>query len=132
MIIACQAQHAAVSRRTRSIAMTEYVAAAVDARPLAVPNPDDAVIARTRGQIDLLRTPDRCRRKVLVHTRLEFDLVPFEMAASGKELLIVTTEGRTAITGNEACCVETSGAVAADLRHRQSDQRLKAGHEYVA
>ena len=132
VVVAGEAQHAAVLRRARGIAVAEHVAAAVDAGALAVPDADHAVVAGARRQIELLRAPDRGGREVLVHAGLELDVVLLEMFARGEQLLVVAAERRTAIAGDEARGVETGGAVAADLRHRQADQRLDAGQEDVA
>ncbi len=54
------------------------------------------------------------------------------MLAGGEQLLVVTAEGGAAIAGDETCRVEACGAIAPDLRHRQADQCLDAGHEDVA
>ena len=132
VVVAGETQHAAVLGRARGIAVAEHVAAAIDAGALAVPDADHAVVAGARRQIELLRAPDRGGREVLVHAGLEFDVVLLEMFARGEQLLVVAAERRTAIAGDEARGVETGGAVAADLRHRQAHQRLDAGQEDVA
>ena len=132
VVVAGQTQHAAVFRRSGGIAVAEHVAAAVDAGALAVPDADHAVILGAGRQVELLRAPDRGGRKVLVHAGLELDVVLLEMLAGGEQLLVVAAERRAAIAGDEARGVEAGGAVAADLRHRQADQRLNAGQEDVA
>ena len=132
MVVAGEAQHAAVLGRARRIAVAEDVAAAVDAGALAVPDADHAVILGAGRQIELLRAPDRGGRQILVHAGLELDVVLFEMLSRGEQLLVVAAERRAAVAGNEACGVEAGGAVAPDLRHRQADQRLDAGQEDVA
>ena len=132
MVVAGEAEHAAVLGRARGIAVPEYVAAAVDAGALAVPDADRAIIFGAGRQIELLRAPDRGRREVLVHAGLELDVVLFEVLAGGEELLVVAAQRRAAVAGNEARGVQPRGAVAADLRHRQADQRLDAGQEDVA
>ena len=75
MVVAGQAQHAAVLGRARGIAVAEHVAAAVDAGALAVPDADHAIVPGARRQVELLRAPDRGGREVLVHAGLEFDVV---------------------------------------------------------
>ena len=132
MVVAGEAQHAAVFGRARRIAVAEHVAAAVDARALAVPDADHAIIVGAGRKIELLRAPDRGRREVLVHAGLKLDVVLFEMLAGGEQLLVVAAERRAAVAGDEARGVEARGAVAADLRHRQPDQRLNTGQEDVA
>ena len=132
MIVAGEAQHAAVFRRARGIAVAEHVAAAVDAGALAVPDADHAVVAGALRQIELLRAPDRGGREVLVHAGLEFDVVLLEVFSRGEQLLVVAAERRTPVSRDKARGVEAGGAVAADLGHRQADQRLDARHEDVA
>ena len=132
VIVAGQTEHAAVFGRARRIAMAEDVAAAVDAGALAVPDADHAIVPGAGRQIELLRAPDRGGREVLVHAGLELDVVLFEVFSRGEQLLVVAAERRTAITGDEARGIEARGAVAADLRHRQPNQRLDSGQEDVA
>src|SRR6185437_14287500 len=108
------------------------VAAAIDAGALAVPDADHAIILGARRQVELLRAPDRGRGQILVHAGLELDVVLLEMLSRGKQLLVVAAERRAAIAGNKTRGVEAGGAVAADLRHRQPDQRLNPRHEDMA
>src|SRR6516164_2863858 len=54
VVVAGEAKHAAISRRARGVAVTEDVARTVDARTLAVPDADDAVIFRARREVKLL------------------------------------------------------------------------------
>ena len=132
MVVAGKAQHAAILGRARGIAVAEHVAAAIDAGALAVPDADHAVIFGAGREIELLRAPDRGRREILVHAGLELDVVLLEMLARGEQLLVVAAERRAAITGDEARGIEARGAVAADLGHRQPNQRLNPGQEDVA
>ncbi len=132
VIVAGQAQHAAVLRRARGIAMAEHVAAAVDARPLAVPDADHAIVPGARRQIELLRAPDRGGRQIFVHAGLELDVVLIEMLARGEQLLVVAAERRTPVSRDKTRGIETGGAVAADLGHRQAHQRLYSGQEDMA
>ena len=132
MVVAGKTEHAAVLRGARGIAVAEHVAAAVDAGALAVPDADHAIILGAGRQIELLRAPDGGRRQVFVHAGLELDVVLFEVFLRGEQLLVVAAERRAAIAGNEARGVQPRGAVAADLRHRQADQRLNPGQEDVA
>ena len=77
-------------------------------------------------------SPDRGRSQVLVHAGLELDVVLVEMLAGGEQLLVVAAKGGAAVAGNEACGVQPGGAVAADLSHRQANQRLDTRQEDVA
>ncbi len=132
MIVAGKTEHAAVFRRARGIAVAEHVAAAIDARALAVPDGDHTIMPGARRQIELLRAPDRGSREVFVHGRLEFDVVLFKVLARGEQLLVVTPKWRAAVSRDEARGIEAGGAIAADLGHRQADQRLNPGQEDVA
>ena len=132
MVVAGETQHAAVFRRARRIAVAENVTGAINAGTLAVPDADDAIVLRAGRQVELLRAPDCGRREILVHAGLELDAVLREMLFRGGELLVVAAERRAAITGDEACGIQAVGAIAPDLRHRETDQRLDAGHEDMA
>ena len=92
MVVAGENQHAAVLRGARGVAVTEYVAAAVDAGALAVPDADHAVIFGAGREVELLRAPDRGGGKVLVHAGLELDVVLLEVFSGGEKLLVVTAE----------------------------------------
>jgi hypothetical protein len=83
-------------------------------------------------QVKLLRAPDRGGREVFVHAGLELDVVLFEMFSRGEQLLVIAAERRTAIAADKTRGVEAGGAVPADLRHRQPNQRLNPGHEDMA
>ena len=107
--------------------MTENVAATIDAGAFAVPDAGDAIELRARRQIELLRAPDRRRSEVFVHTRLEFDVVLFEVLARGMKLLVVAAEGRSTIAGDKAGGVQPHRPIPPHLRHRQPDQSLDAG-----
>ncbi len=78
VVVAGQHQHAAMLRRSGEIRVLEHVAAAVDARALAIPHRKYAVDRGAGVQRHLLRAPDRSRREVLVQPRLEFDLRTLE------------------------------------------------------
>ena len=132
MVVAGKAQHAAVLCRACGIGVAEHIAAAVDAGALAVPDADHAIIVGAGRKAELLRAPDRGRRKVFVHAGLKLDVVFVEVLAGGEQLLVVAAERRSAVAGDEARGVQPRGAVAADLRHRQADQRLNTGQEDVA
>ena len=92
MVVAGEAEHAAVLGRARGIAVAEHVAAAVDAGALAVPDADRAIIFGAGRQIELLRAPDRGGREVLVHAGLELDVVLFEVFSRREELLVVAAQ----------------------------------------
>src|ERR1700682_4503042 len=84
VIVTGQTKHAAVFRRTGGIAVAKYVAAAIDAGALAVPDADDAIVPGAGRQIKLLRAPDRGGSQVFVDGGLEFDVVLFKVLARGE------------------------------------------------
>ena len=132
VVVAGQTQHAAVLGRARGIAVAEYVAAAVDAGALAVPDADHAIVPGAGRKIELLRAPDRGRGEVFVHAGLELDVVLLEVFSRGEQLLVVAAERRAPVSRDETRGIEAGGAVAADLGHRQANQRLDPGHEDMA
>ncbi len=75
------------------VRMLEHVAAAIDARALAVPHRKDAVVLGAFVHVDLLCPPYRGRRKVFVHPRLKAHVAPFEMLFSAHGSLIDAAEG---------------------------------------
>jgi hypothetical protein len=131
VVVTGKDEHAAVLGGARRVAVPEHVAAAIDAGALAVPDADHAIMLGAGRQVELLRAPDRGRREVLVHARLELDVVLFEVFSGGKKLLVIAAQRRAAVAGDEACGVQPCGTVTADLRHRQADQRLDTGQEDV-
>ena len=81
MVVAGDDQHAAVRRGAIGIAVLQRVAGAIDARTLAIPQPEHAIDLTVFLRLDLLRAEHRGRREVLVHGGQEFD------AAVGQQLL---------------------------------------------
>ena len=132
MVVAHQRQHAAVRRGAGEIGVAEHVAAAVDARALAVPEAEHAVEAAFAAHFGLLRAPDRGRREFLVEARLEMDVVGREQVlAILRELQIEAAERRAAIAGDEAAGVQAGAAVARLLRQQQARDRLRAGEQHA-
>ena len=48
VVVTGNGQDTAMSRRTGGVGVLEHIARAVDARPLAVPDADDAILAEAR------------------------------------------------------------------------------------
>ena len=92
-----QHEHAAERRGAGEVAVAERVAGAIDARALAVPHAEHAVVAALAVQLGLLRAPQRGRGEVLVDRRLDHDVVLVEKAPGGGELLVEAAERRAAI-----------------------------------
>ena len=127
VIVARERQHAAVLRGSRVVGVLEHVAAAVDARTLAVPHREHAVVFRARVQVHLLRAPDRGRREVLVQSGLELDVRALEELLRLPQRLVERAERRAAIARNEAGGVEAGEHVALALQDQQPHERLGAG-----
>ncbi len=132
VVVAGDDQHAAVFRRAGGIGVAEDVAAAVDARPLAVPHAEHAVVFGAGKEADLLAAPDGGRRHVLVDAGLEGDVVVGEVLLGLPQAEIEVAERAAAVAGDEAGGVQPGGEVAFALHHRQADQRLGAGQEDAA
>ncbi len=129
VIVARDDEHAAMCRRAGRVAVLERVPRTVDAGPLAVPEREHAVVARTREQIGLLRAPDRSGRKVLVEPGLEANVGRLEILARAPELAVEAAERGAAIARHEPCGVQAGGPVAIALREQQPYQRLQTGDE---
>src|SRR5277367_4613539 len=88
VVVAGQTEHAAILGRARGIAMPEHVTTTVNARALAVTDPDHAIVPGPGRKIELLRAPDRGGREVFVHAGLELDVVLFEVLSRRRQLLV--------------------------------------------
>jgi hypothetical protein len=71
VVVAHQGQHAAMRRGAGQVGVAEHVAGPVDARPLAVPDAEHAVVLAFAAQFGLLRAPAGCRGQFLVEPGLE-------------------------------------------------------------
>ena len=71
VVVAHQRQHAAMLRGAGEVGVAEDVAGAVDARALAVPDAEHAVVLALAAQLGLLRAPERGGGEVLVEAGLE-------------------------------------------------------------
>ena len=126
MIVAHEGQHAAQRRGSRQIGVAEHVAAAVDARTLAVPEAEHAVETALAAHLGLLRAPDAGRRQFLVEAGFEVDVVRLEQLGESHELQVEPAHRRAAIARDEAAGVVAGAPVALLLRNQQSGDRLRA------
>src|SRR6185437_3787623 len=108
------------------------VAAAIDARALAVPHREDAIDVRAFVHRDLLRAPHRRRGEILVQPRLELDARAIEELLRLPERLVESAERRAAVAGYEAAGVEPGRVVALSLQQQKAYERLHAGQEDAA
>ncbi len=129
MVVAHQDERAAVLRRAGEIGVAEDVAGAVDARTLAVPDAEDAVVLAFAAHLGLLRAPDGGGGEILVEAGLEEDVVPVEQLLGRMHLHVDAAERGAAIAGDEASRVDAGAAVALLLHQQQAHDRLRAGRE---
>ena len=132
VVVSREREHATEPGGAGGIGVLEHVAAAVHARPLAVPHAVDAVVLRAREHADLLRAPDRGGGEILVHAGLELDVAALEVFLRAPQRLVQAAERRAARTRDESRSVQARALVAFALEQQQPDQRLCAGHENSA
>ncbi len=133
MVVAGHRDDAAVAGGAGHVGVLEDVAAAVHARPLAVPDAEHAVVLlRVRVEVELLRAPDRGRAELLVDAGLEYDVVLGQVLPGRPQRLVVAAQRAAAVAADEAGGVEPGQQVALALQHRQPHQGLHAAHEGAA
>ncbi len=129
MVVAHQRDHAAMRRSAVEIGVAERVAGAVDARPLPVPDAEDAVEAALAPKLRLLRAPQGRGGQILVDAGLEDDVARLEQIAGAPELLVKAAERRAAIAADEAGRVEAGATIELLAHQRQANDRLRTGDE---
>src|SRR6201994_1297481 len=102
MVVADDAEHAAMFRRAVEIAVLQRVAGAVEAGILGVPDGVDAIELGLAENARLLRAPHRRGPQLLIQAGVEEDVVGLEDLASLDDLGVVAAEGRAAIAGDIA------------------------------
>ena len=132
MVVAHQRQHAAMLRGSGKVGVAEDVAGAVDARPLAVPEPEHAIELALAAQLGLLRAPDCGGGDILIDAGLEAYVVFVERALGANELQVEGAERRSAIAGHITRGVEAGATVALLLHQAQAHDGLEAGDENPA
>src|SRR6186713_84241 len=106
VVVAGHGQDAAMWRGAGEIGMAEDVAAAVDARALAVPHAEDAIVFALAAELRLLRPPQRGGRQVFVDAGLEAHMRGVEEFLRALELLVEAAKRRAAIAGDQSRRVE--------------------------
>jgi hypothetical protein len=132
MVVAGHRQYAAMLPGAGRVGMLEDIAAAVDARPLAVPHAEYAVMFRAGRQVDLLRAPQRRGGEVLIDAGLEHHVVLRQMRLGFPQRLVEPAQRRTAVAADIAGGVEAGQRVALVLQQKKAHQRLGAGEEHPA
>src|SRR5205085_889391 len=105
------------------------VAGAVDARALAVPDPEHAVVFAVPAQLRVLRAPQRGCGEFLVEAGLEDDVLFLQPLLGLPEILVEPADGGAAVSGDEAGGVQAGAAVALALHQQHADDRLRSGDE---
>ena len=132
VVVAHQADHTAMRRGPGHVAVAENIARAVDTRPLAVPEREDAVIFALALQFGLLGAPDGGGGEVLVQAGLEDDIGGHQRLAGPHQLLVEPAQRRAAIARDEAGGVQAGRPVALALHQEHARDRLGAGEEDLA
>ena len=92
MVVADDEEHAAIGRGPRGVGVADRVDCLVEAGRLAVPEPEDAVVARAAEEAGLLAAPYRVGREGLVQPGPEVDVVLVEERLRAAELQVVARE----------------------------------------
>ena len=132
VIVAHQRKHAAVFGGAGQIGVAENVAGAIDARALAVPHGEDAVVLALAAQFGLLRAPDGGGGEVLVDAALKADVALFEKRRGAQELAVQAAERRAAIAGDVTGRIEAVAPVEFLLHQAEPHQRLETGDKNLA
>ena len=127
VVVTGDQQHAAVFGCAGRIGVLEHVAGTIDAWPLAIPDAEHAVVFGAGKQTDLLRSPHGGRSQFFIYAGRKKDVLILQKFFRLPQRLIVTTERRSTIAGNESRRVQAGGEIALALDHRQAHQCLRAG-----
>ena len=109
------------------VGMAQRVAGAIQARRLAVPEAEHALMAGPRKQAHLLAPPHRGGGEILVDCRLEDDSPGLQAWRQPPEFPVQAAERGAAVAGDEAGGVQAGGRVQPALVERQAGDRLDAG-----
>src|SRR6266702_3306139 len=103
-----------MARGAGEIAVAQRIDRSVNTGPLAVPKRKHT-IAFSREEPDLLGAPDSSGRKIFIESRPEHD--------------VVISNGRSPVSGDEACGVQACYSVPLALEHRQPHEGLRPAHK---
>ena len=132
VIVAHQRQHAAIARGAGEIDMAQRVAGAIDSRPLAVPDGEDAVIFAFAAHLRLLRAPYGGGGEVLVEARHEEYVALVEERLGAMQLRVHAAERRAAIAGDEARRAKAGATVHLLLHEQKPHDRLCAVEQHMS
>ena len=131
-IVSHHGDRAAGARYAHEVAVPERVGRAVEARSLAVPEAEHAVVARAGQGSGHLASPRRRGAQLLVQPGHVAHVVLGAELALALELLVETAERRALVAGHEGARVQSEAAVGPVLVERQPDQGLDAGEQDAA
>jgi len=128
VVVAGQRQHATIGRGAAGIGLAQHVAGPVDARRLAVPDTEDAVVIAALAVMgDLLAAPDGGGAEFLVDAGLEHDVGGGKMALRAHQLGVEAGKRRPAIAGDETAGLQPGRPVEPAAVEGEANKRLDAG-----
>ena len=129
-VVAGQHQHPAVGGGALEVGVLEHVAAAVHARPLAVPHAHDPVVAGERAEQRLLAAPHRGGGQLLVDARHPHHVVVGQQVHVALDGEVDGAQRRSLVAGDERGRAQAPGRVGAVLVDWKPDQRLDPGDQH--
>ena len=132
VVVAHQGEHAAVLGGAGVVGVAEHVAGAIDARALAVPDAEHAVVLAFAAQLGLLRAPQRRGGQVLVQAGHELDVVRLQQALGAQHGRLQRGDRRAAVARHVAGRVQPRLHVAGPLGQHQAHDGLGAGQDLAA
>ncbi|KGR93135.1 hypothetical protein X948_5700 [Burkholderia pseudomallei MSHR5608] len=112
--------------------MSECVARAVDAGPLAIPHAEDAIDLARRFGFDPLRPDHGRRREILVDAGNKANVMRGDQFARAPKLEVHPCERRSSVAGNISRRVQATAPVELPLGNQQANQRLSSVEEDAA
>jgi hypothetical protein len=129
MVVAGDGQDAAMLVRATHVGAVEGVAAAVHARPLAVPHAVNALDPRAGEGIQFLRAVQHRGGEVLVDPGLEPYVVRRHQFLLRPQFPVQGPQRRAAIAGHQRRGVQPGREIESPLFQQQPQQRLDAGEQ---
>src|SRR2546426_7750622 len=123
-VIAGHGQDATVLPNAGEVRMLERIAGAVDARSLAVPYPQHAIVLGAGKESDHLTAEDRRCCQVFIDARDKIDVIVLEQVRQTLQGQVKAAEWRAAIAGDKGGCPQASTSIRTMLVHGQPHQRL--------
>ena len=132
MVVPHGHQNAAIGRGARHVGVFHRIARPVDARTLAVPEPEDPVELALAAQLGLLCAPERGGGQVFVQAFLKFHVRLGQLLGRAVHLHVDRTQRRAAIAGHISCGVQPRRPVACFLHQHEADKCLGAIQQHRA